>query len=62
MGFAVRKCVAEALQVVLVVQNGLKTPQAVLREYKQHVAVGEIEMRAAMALPDVTLAGVAQNP
>ena len=62
MGFAVRKCFTDALQVVLVVQNGLKAPQAVLCEHKQHIAVGEIEIRAAMALSDVPLACVAQNP
>lgn len=62
MGLAVWECVANALQVVLVIQNGLKTPQAVFCEYKQHIAVSEIEVRAAMALPDVAFGGVAQNP
>ena len=56
------KRLVKALQVVLVVQNGLKPPQTVLREYKKHIAVGEIEMRAAIALPDVAFVGVAQNP
>lgn len=57
-----RKRLVETLQVKLVVQNGLKAPQTVLGEHKKHIAVGKIEMRAAIALPDVALTRVAQNP
>jgi hypothetical protein len=62
MGFAVRERVTEALQVQLVIQHGLETSQAILCENEEHIAVGEIEMRAAMALPDVALGRLAQNP
>lgn len=57
-----RKRFTEAVNVVLVIQNGLKTPQTILCENKEHITVGKIEMRAAVALPDVALAALAQNP
>ncbi len=62
MGFAVGKWFAEAVNVVLIIQNGLKTLQAILCENEEHITVGKIEMRAAVALADVALAGLAQNP
>jgi hypothetical protein len=48
--------------MVLIIQNGLKTPQAILSEHKKHITIGEIEMCTTVALPDVTLTRVAQNP
>lgn len=60
--FAMRQRLAKLVQVGIVVQNRLKTPQTVLGEYKKNIAVGEVEMRAAMALPDVPPGRLAQNP
>jgi len=62
MSFAVRKRFSEAVNMKLIIQNGLKAPQTVLCEYKEHITVGEIEMRTAITLPDIALVCLAQNP
>lgn len=62
MGFAVRERFAEVLHVVLIIQNGLKTSQTILSEHEKHIAISEIEMRTAVALPDVAPGRVAQKP
>jgi hypothetical protein len=62
MGLAVRKCFTKALKMEFIIQNRLKAPQTILCEYEKHIAVGEIEMGAAIALTNVTFGRMAQYP